>query len=158
MAISLHENDNKNFQLALLFQQLKSKILQRSFEEVKVKTEWGYYHQPRAKPFSHTLPSSKCLNKAERAYFEQSLFGHYSGPRKTPAMERLPSTANTSAASSQMASPSMAQASPTTSQDDQGNDSPPCELLTELNVVAAAGPSVGKGKSKMIYTNVPRCS
>lgn len=66
------------------------------------------------------------------------------------------STANTSAASSQMASPSMAQASPTTSQDDQGNDSPPCGLLTELNVVADAGPSVGKGKSKMINTNVPQ--
>lgn len=89
MAISLHENDNKNFQLALLFQQLKSKIHQRSFEEVKVKTEWGYYHQPRAKPFSHILPSSKGLTKAEQVYVEQSLFGHYSGPWKTPAMERL---------------------------------------------------------------------
>ena len=89
MAISLHENDNKNFQLALLFQQLKSKIHQRSFEEVKVKTEWGYYHQPRAMPFSRTLPSSKGLTKAEQTYFGQSLFGRYSGPRKIPAMERL---------------------------------------------------------------------
>ena len=66
------------------------------------------------------------------------------------------STANTSAASSQMASPSMAQASPTTSQDDQRNDSPPCELLTELDVVANAGPSGGKGKSKIVCTNVPQ--
>jgi hypothetical protein len=88
-AVSLHENDNKNFQLALLFQQLKSKMHQRSFEEIKVNTRGGYCRQPMPKPLSHTLPSSKGLTKAEQAYVEQSLFVHYPGPMRTPAMNRV---------------------------------------------------------------------
>lgn len=76
MTCSLHPNEYKNFQLSLLFQQLKKLVHKRT-------CKFSEKRDPLA---------TKCLNglsKAEQVIFEQSLFGCYAGPNKTPAMRLL---------------------------------------------------------------------
>ena len=86
--LSLHENENKNFQLALLFQQLKTKIHQRGFEVVSKKPQEGI-HFTKVSNRVRAPAYNTGLTKAEELQVEYSLFGHYSGPSKTPGMERL---------------------------------------------------------------------
>ena len=76
MTCSLHPNEHKNFQLSLLFQQLKKLLHERTckFQENKDPLVTKYLSG---------------LSKAEHVFFEQSLFGFYAGPNKTPAMRRL---------------------------------------------------------------------
>ena len=76
MACSLHPNEHKNFQLSLLFQQLKKLVHERvsKFQENKDPLVTKYLNG---------------LSKAEQVFFEQILFGCYAGPNKTPAMKRL---------------------------------------------------------------------
>lgn len=76
MTCSLHPNEHKNFQLSLLFQQLKK-----------------LFHERTGKVQGNENPSvtkySNGLRKAEHVFFERSLFGCYAGPNKSPAMRRL---------------------------------------------------------------------
>ena len=76
MTCSLHPNENKNFQLSLLFYQLKKLVHKRTckFQE---------YRDPLVTKYLNGL------SKAEQVFFEQSFFGCYAGPNKTPAMRRL---------------------------------------------------------------------
>ena len=76
MTCSLHPNEHKNFQLSLLFQQLKKLVHERTckFQENKDPLVTKYLNG---------------LSRAEQVFFEQSLFGCYAGPNKTPAMRRL---------------------------------------------------------------------
>lgn len=76
MTCSLHPNEHKNFQLSLLFQQLKKLVHERTgkFQENENPSVTKY---------------SNGLSKAEQVFLEQSLFGCYAGPNKTPAMRRL---------------------------------------------------------------------
>ena len=76
MTCSLHPNEHKNFQLSLLFQQLKKLVHERTCKCQKNKNPL----------VTKTLDG---LSKAEQVFFEQSLFGCYAGPNKTPAMRRL---------------------------------------------------------------------
>ena len=76
MTCSLHPNEHKNFQLSLLFQQLKKLVHERT----------GKF---QGSEYPSVAKYSNGLSKAEKAFFEQSLFGCYAGPAKTPAMRRL---------------------------------------------------------------------
>ena len=64
-------------------------------------------------------------------------------------------TAYKSDAWSTIAAPTVIKAASTTSLGGE-NDSPPCELLTEADNVANAGPNFGRGKGKMVHSNVPK--
>ena len=76
MTCRLHPNENKNFQLSLLFYQLKKLVHMRTckFQEYKDPLVTEYLNG---------------LSKAEQAFFEQTFFGCYAGPNKTPAIRRL---------------------------------------------------------------------
>ena len=76
MTCRLHPNEDKNFQLSLLFYHLKKLTHKRTckFQEYKDPLVTKYLNG---------------LSKAEQAFFEQSFFGCYAGPNKTPAMRRL---------------------------------------------------------------------
>ena len=76
MTCSLHPNEHKNFQLSLLFQQLKKVVQERT---------WTL--QDNKDPLVTKYLNG--LSKGEQIFFEQSLFGRYAGPNKTPAMRRL---------------------------------------------------------------------
>ena len=76
MTCRLHPNENKNFQLSLLFHQLKKLVHKRTckFQENKDPLVTKYLNG---------------FSEAEQLFFEQSLFGCYVGPNTTPAMRRL---------------------------------------------------------------------
>ena len=76
MTCSLHPNEHKNFQLSLLFQQLKKLVHEKTCKCQKNKDPL-------------VTKDLDGLSKAEQVFFEQSLFGCYAGPNKTPAMRRL---------------------------------------------------------------------
>ena len=76
MTCSLHPNEHKNFQLSLLFQQLKKLVHERTFK----------FQEDKERLVTKHLNG---LSKAEQVFFEHSLFGCYAGPNKTPAMRRL---------------------------------------------------------------------